>query len=200
MRAVWLFCFFLAAHLRAADPAEYCPIREGMEWIMDAKVTTPEGRVIDATAHRTIGAREERNGKTYYRMRTWMDGVPELKPYESLERRESNGLFAIDLRDPDPNAKEVLSMALPFAVGSKWTRENGKAPVTLEVVGLEDLTINGTTYKNCYHIKATTKDGSYAEELWQAPGMGSIKSDVVLSIGAKISVSLREFKPGKAGP
>ncbi len=198
MRALWLFCFFLAANLRAADPAEYCPVREGTEWIMDAKVTMPDGRVINTTAHRTIGAREERNGKTYYRMRKWMDDVPEVRPLESLERLDSTGLFSLDLRNPE--AKEALTMALPFAVGSKWTWETGKAPITLEVVGLEDLTINGTTYKNCYHIKATTKDGSYAEDLWRAPGIGSIKSDIVLSAGTKISVSLREFKPGKAGP
>jgi hypothetical protein len=195
----FLLCFSLLSGLasfsRAAEPSEYCPLAEGMEWTMDAKVTSPDGKVIDTTAHRRIGAKEEWNGKSYYRMKTWIDGVPELRAYESLERRDEKGLYSVDLRNPKPT--EVTSMVLPFAVGQKWTRENGEAPVTLEVVALENLTINGKTYEKCYRIKATAKGGSYTEELWQAPGLGSIKSDVVLSIGAKVSVALREFKAGK---
>jgi hypothetical protein len=197
MRFLLLLSLLTGLHslVRGADPSEYCPIAEGMEWTMDAKVTTPDGQVIETTAHRVIGAQEERDGKTYYRMRTWIDNVPQLKPFASLERREVNGLYSIDLRDVKP--KEVISMDLPFAVGKKWIRDDGKSPVTMEVLALEDLTINGKTYKDCYKIKAATKDGNYTEVLWQAPGLGSIKSDVVLAVGAKISVTLREFKPGK---
>jgi hypothetical protein len=197
MRFLLLLSLLTGLHslVRAADPSEYCPIAEGMEWTMDAKVTTPDGQVIETTAHRVIGAKEERDGKTYYRMRTWMDNVPELKPFAALERREANGLHSIDLRAVKP--KEVISMDLPFAVGKKWIRDDGESPVTLEVLAFEDLTINGKTYKDCYKIKAATKDGNYTEVLWQAPGLGSIKSDVVLAVGAKISVTLREFKPGK---
>jgi len=162
---------------------------------MDAKVTTPDGEVINTTAHRTIGATEERDGKTYHRARTWMDKVPQLRPYESLVRLEEGGFFGIDLRDQNP--KEVLNIALPLAVGKKWIRDNGTVVVTFEVLALEDLTINGTVYKNCYRIKAAAKDSSYAEEFWQAPGLGSIKSEVTLSAGAKISLTLRSFNPGK---
>jgi hypothetical protein len=198
MRAPWFFTllslFVAAAVAQAAEPVEYCPMAEGAEWTMDAKVTTPEGKVIDATAHRRVGAKEEREGKIYFRMRTWMDGIPELQAFETLVRREEAGLFSIDLRDA--GSKEGLSMKLPFVVGSKWTRDQQGTQVTSEVVAREDLKINGTTYKDCYKIKIVAKDGSYQEDLWQAPGKGSIKSDVVLSGGARISVTLREFKPG----
>jgi hypothetical protein len=197
MRLLLLLCCCavgLTPFTFGADQDDYCPLAEGMEWTMDAKITTPDGKVIDTTAHRKIDTKEEREGKTYYRMRTWVDGVPELREFASLERKEDTGVHSIDLRNAKPN--EVLSMVLPLAVGKKWTREDGKTPITYEVVALEDLTIGGKLYKNCYRLKASSKDGNYAEEFWQAPGLGSIKSDVVLSVGAKISVWLREFKPG----
>jgi len=197
MRYVWLLSALIgfAVFARGAEPSAYGPLAEGMEWTMDAKVTTPEGQVIDTTAHRTVGASEQRDGKTYFRMRTSMEGIPQLKPYETLLRRDETGLYAIDLRDP--GLKEALSIAFPLEVGRKWIRDNGKMVVTMEVLAREDLTIHGTTYKDCYKIQAAAKDGSYSEVMWQAPGLGSIKSDVVLSVGAKVSISLREFKPGK---
>lgn len=193
-----LLCLYLlvsALAARAADPLEYCPLAEGMAWTMDAKVTTPDGKVIEATAHRAIDAAEEREGKTYYRMRTWMEGIPQLRPFETLERRTDQGLFSIDFRDL--LHREFTSMVLPFVVGNKWSHPTDTTTIHLEVVALEDLILNGKTYEKCFRIKAAAEDGSYREELWQAPGLGSIKSDVTLTGGVKISVTLREFTPGK---
>lgn len=186
---VWLV---LTAMSFGAD--EYLPMKEGNEWTMDAVITMPNGEATTATARRKTGTTEERNGKIYHRVLTSMEG-PRPFSYTKLNRKDETGFYTLDPRDP--NAKEQAEIVLPLKVGASWKRTSGPMNLTDTVIGLEDITVNGKTYEKCFHIRTSADDGSYTEDYWEAPNVGSVKSETVYGNGAKISLTIREFKAAK---
>jgi len=187
-----LFWLILTAVSFGADG--YLPLVEGNEWTMDAVMTSPTGEVTKATARRKTGATEERSGKVYHRVLTAMEG-PYPMSYTKLNRKDETGYYTLDPRDP--NAKEQAEVVLPLKIGSSWKRTSGPMNLTDTVVALEDVAVNGKTYEKCYHIRVTSSDGNYTEDYWEAPNVGSVKSEIVYGNGGKITLTIREFKPAK---
>ena len=179
----------------AADEPDYDPLATGCEWIMDATITGPDGTLKTGIARRVVENEETRNGKAYFRTVTTVERpLPPLSEVK-LSRKDQTGFYSLDPKSKD--AKEQTELLFPYKVGLTWKKFSSGMTLTDTVIGFESVTINGKKYDNCVHLRSTTDDGSYTEDYWNAPGLGSIKSDMRYSNGAKISLALREFKPGK---
>ena len=190
-----LAAFSLASAVFGLEQDDYLPLREGCEWTMDAEIILPSGEKSTATAHRTVGAQVEHDGKTYHRTRTWMEDGRTPTVSSKLTRKDATGFYSIVEGNAD--AKEQLEVMLPFKVGQTWQKTWGSVTVSNEVIGVESVTIGGTTYKDCIHIRSTAADGSYTEDYWEAPKVGSVKSEIVYQNGGRITLTVKEFKPGK---
>lgn len=188
-----LLCFVSIS--LAADSDDYVPFGQGHEWTMDAAFTSPEGEVTHGTAHRRVGEKEERNGQVYYRTRIWMENAPFPVDHTDLRRRDRSGSYSLDLKDA--NAKEQPGVMLPLEAGKRWSVAAGQVTFKNEVLGIEDVIVNGTKYEKCYRIRTASTDGGYTEDYWEAPKVGCVKHEIVFQNGVKISMTLREFKPGK---
>src|SRR3989442_8494704 len=98
---------------------EYEPLAKGMEWIMDLEVTSPQGDKTNGIYHRKIVDSVEHQGKTYFRSHTWLEeGRPFAMDYTKLVRKDADGYYSIDERDPKRFEKNTAK--LPFEVGKKW--------------------------------------------------------------------------------
>jgi hypothetical protein len=197
MRPFPLHCLLLAFAVLspAAEEAEYLPLASGHEWIMDVTVTGPDGAVSKGAARRKIGSSEKRGGKEYLRITTIIEKP--LKPSNTakLTRKDETGVYIIEASDPE--SKEQTEIVLPLKVGQTWKKSFEKKIFTDTVIGLESVKVQGKTYANCFHIRTTSSDGSFTEDYWEAPGIGSVKSEMVYGNGGRIVLTLREFKPGE---
>jgi hypothetical protein len=181
---------------RAADlnPADYFNSRTGDEWTLDAVISLPDGKVLNATAHRKIEELVTKDGTTYFRARTWMEGLPNRSESTRLFRKDAKGAYSVSEADKD--AKEIVEMQFPLKPGKKWKLDDKGQLSTAIVVGIETLTIAGKTYENCVHLRVEASDGKI-EDSWEAPKIGTIKDNTVLPNGVKFALTLKEYKPGK---
>ncbi|HEY2342888.1 MAG TPA: hypothetical protein VGH90_07665 [Chthoniobacteraceae bacterium] len=182
----------------AASPeqSDYLPVKEGVEWIMDAVVTPSKGEAIQGTGHRKLTETVQRDGKAYLRSHTIFeaDGHPSQE-FSKLVRKDATGFYSID--EKDLNSTEQLEIPLPLVVGNTWEYITNGVKRKGSVIGLETIAIGKNTYKDCYHIRAEALDGSVTEDFWEAPKLGSIKSVAVFSKQGDMVLTLREFKAGK---
>ena len=192
-----LALFGHATLVAATKPApDYLPLREGVEWTMDIEVTYPAGQRLSGVGRRVTGPAEVRDGKTYFRTRTWeeFEGQPR-RERTKLMRKDASGLHTIDLSAVTP--KEEMEVALPLKVGGRWqTKHLHGMVLNHEVMTQETVVVGGKTYTNCFHIRTTSSVGDYTEDFWEAPDVGLVKSLVTMA-GAKVVLTLREFKSGK---
>ncbi len=179
----------------AAEPGDYLPLKVGHEWITDADLISPKGERSLATGKRKVEAKVERGGKTYFRTRTKLEGAPTPMDFTKLVRKDSAGLYTI--AEAIKDSKEQKEIVLPLKAGQKWETTWGTTTFTNTVVGLESITVAGLTYENCFHIHTEASDKSYQEDYWEAPKVGNVKSVVVYPDGSKMTLTLREFRPGK---
>ena len=186
----------LSSSRAAPKPDDYLPLNEGDEWTMNAIITSPNGTKSTAIARRKVEGKVERDGKNYIRARTWIETGQAPVEYAKLTRKNETGFYSID--ESAKNPKEQVEVILPFKIGQTWKKVFGQWNTTDTVVGLETVTVNGKTYENCYHLRSETADGAYKEDFWEAPGVGSVKSEIVYGDGSKIVLTLKEFKSGKA--
>lgn len=94
-----------------------------------------------------------------------------------------------------PEAKEELEMPLPLKVGMTWQTQF-PTPTKHTVVAKETVTLEGKTYKDCFKVHMEAKDGSSTEDYWEAPDIGTIKSEFTQN-GIKFKLTLQEYTPGK---
>jgi hypothetical protein len=179
----------------AVDDSEFFPIATGNEWIMDATMTAPDGSVKKGTVRRKVGGPEKRHGRTYHRVTISIEKPLPPSSSTKLTRKDENGVYAIEARDP--NSREQTEILLPLKVGQTWTKSLEQKAFTDTVLGIESVTIGKKTYANCFHIQTTSPDGSFTEDYWEAPGIGSIKSEMIYGDGTRISLALREFNPAR---
>lgn len=192
-----VICALLQLSAATPDTSDdsYLPSAEGMEWTMNAKIIAPTGQELRGTAHRIVSGKEERDGKTYLRMTTTMrpDGFPPNSRIK-LVRKDTKGIHSIDLSSP--NAKEEVEIPLPIKVGNTWQTQF-PTQVKHTVLAKETITIDGKAYKDCFKIHSESLDGKYVEDFWEAPVMGSVKSEFKEG-PLKIMLTIREFKAGKS--
>lgn len=179
----------------AGDQNDYFPLGEGCEWTMNARIVSRNGEVKNATAHRKNEGRVERGGKNYFRERTWMDGGESPMEYVQLTRKDDTGVYT--LAEGQGDAPEQKDIPLPLKIGASWQRRAYGVLHEARIIAIESVTIDGKVYENCYHFKTVATDGSVTEDYWEAPQVGSVKSEMVYGNGFKITLTLKEFKRPK---
>jgi hypothetical protein len=198
MRALYLF--FIAAVLScgqaraATDPTIWFPLSEGCSWVMEAKMVAPNGAIVPGVAHRVVEGQVERDGKKYFRVRTWMESSAAAKNVVTkLTRMDATGVYTIE--EGEKGATEQREIAFPLMANQSWKRQGGALKDV--ILGLETVEIGDNVYENCLHIRTTTPDAKFSENYWVAPNVGNVKSVMSFSNGAKIILTLREFSSGK---
>ncbi len=192
---------FLAASLAvsiptfAAEPKDYLPIQIGSEWTSTAAFVAPSGNKTTGTGQRKIAEKVELDGKTYYRTRTKLEGGASLVEYSKLIRKDAAGLYS--LPDGVAGAKEQLEIPMPLTAGQTWQTVAGTVTITSTMVGVETVTVGKKIYKECLHIRVASADKSYQEDYWEAPVVGTVKSEIVSTTMGKITLTLRDYKVGK---
>ena len=189
--------FVSAASLSAAEESPYLLVKQGAEWTMEAKLISPKGSEMPAVGRRVIEEGVEKDGKKYFRERTWLekDGK-KLTEYTKLVRKDDTGFYSI--MEGQEGAVEKREIVLPLKVGKSW--EFPARPdfmVKCTVIGLEAVTIGSKTYENCFHLRTSGAEGKYVEDFWEAPIEGSVKSEGTYADGTKITLTIKEFKAGK---
>ena len=178
----------------ATREPEYFPLASGIEYIMDVEAVDPDGKKFKGTAYRQIKESVKRGSKVYFKSRTWAEGLPFRTDYTKLVRKDETGFYSIN--DSIPNAAEEREVVLPLKVGSAWEFRAPAGRMKCSIAAKESITVAGKQYENCFRFKQESEDGSYAEEWWEAPGVGSVRSITRIS-GGTITLTLREFKqPG----
>jgi len=175
----------------AAD--DYCPLAAGQERTMEVSIVMPDGSVILGTAHRKIEGAATKNGMSYFRRRTWFEGMPFKPGSTKLMRKDEKALYSVDEQTPD--SVEQVTLLLPLKVGSTWQRIVRGMAVVNTVVNKEAIEVSGKTYRNCYHIQSTWSDGRYTKDSWEAPNIGTVKEQVAYADGLTFTYTLKEFKP-----
>lgn len=186
-------CFGLTSFGAEAD--DYLQIHEGREWTSDVTIRLPDGRIESGIGHSLVEGKVQHAGRTYHRVRISLEGGPLPFKIAKLVRKDAAGVYTIP--EGDPEATEQMEVKLPLKVGATWQRPFGGVMLKESVVGMESVTIGDKIYKECYRVRSETPDGMYVENYWEAPGIGSVKSETVYSNGLRILWTLREFKPGK---
>lgn len=190
-----VFALFSSVCL-AIDKIEYGTLKEGDETVMDVTVSTSDGHEVTGIARRKIGAQEHFNGKLYFRVLSILELGSTSKTVPKLLRRDDTGLYSVD--PADKGGVECAELGFPVNVGKSWSKTEHGTTITQTVIAIEDVTVNTKTYANCAHIQSVASDGSMAEDYWEAPGIGSIKSKIAYKEGFGMLFTLREFNLGKA--
>lgn len=189
-----LALFQLIAATPDASDDRYVPMADGTTWTMNLQMTAPDGNVLKGTARRVISKPIERDGKLYMHSTTSIhpDGFPS-QSFTKLARKDAAGFHSICIFMPE--AKEELEMPLPLKVGMTWQTQF-PTPTKHTVVAKETVTLEGKTYKDCFKVHMEAKDGSSTEDYWEAPDIGTIKSEFTQN-GIKFKLTLQEYTPGK---
>ena len=185
----------VSAFAMEIDQSAYLPLTAGNDWTMDVVFTSPSGEVSKATGRRRLEDTVEMDGKSYVRSRTWTEDGPTPMEYTKLVRKDGDGMYS--LLEGGKNEKEQLEIPLPLRTSMAWTHETQGMKFFDRALGVESVTIGDKTYAKCFHFRVESADGKYREDYWEAPKLGNVKSEIVYSSGAKITLTLREFKAGK---
>jgi hypothetical protein len=185
----------LAMGASALAEDEYVPLVLGTEWVMAGKVEAPTGRVSETVFHRRLEGTVDRGGVSYFRLRTWTEGLPKNYDSTKLVRKDDKAFYSIE--DMEKDIPEQMELTLPLKIGATWQRKATAGMMTVTVVGLESISVSGKTYENCFHLRSVMADAKFTEDFWEAPGVGRVKSETVVADGAKVSMTLTEFKPAK---
>ena len=192
--AALISCSYVALSLQALG-GEYLPVVLKAEWIMDVTFQAPDGTISKGTARRKTEEIVEKDGKIFYRSRSSIEGggYPRQE-YTKLVRKDATGFYSIDERSAKPI--EEIEVVLPLEVGKSWKTKGGPMTATHTVVAKETVKIGERTYDNVFKIRIVSDDGKYVEDYWEAPEVGNIKAEIMVQ-GGKITLTLREFKPGE---
>jgi hypothetical protein len=188
LMAAWCGCSAIAED-------DYFPLNVGQERTMAVTISVPDGSVIEGTAHRKIEGSAEKDGKTYFRCRTWFEGMPFKAGSTKLMRKDEKAVYSIDERVA--GAAEQVTAVFPLKVGSTWERIVRGMAVTDAVIQKEAINISGKTYNNCYHIQSTWSGGKFTKDSWAAPNVGTVKEKSTYADGLTFTSILKDFNPGK---
>jgi hypothetical protein len=193
MRNLLLLLVLAANGSAAFADDDYFPAAVGQKSLMAAKVTTPDGKILTGDASQTFEGSVQKNGKTYFRDHFLL---PLLEmDFTKLVRRDDKGAYSMDADKGD--AVEQTEAIFPLKVGASWQDMSDGRTMTTTIIGFESVEIAEKTYGKCCHLRTTTSDGNYTADDWEAPGLGEVKSEVVFKNGLKVTLTLKQFTPGK---
>jgi hypothetical protein len=179
---------------------DYFPMHVGNEWTYAAKNVFVTGEIREGTYKVKIQDIVENHGKTYFRASHLFKNERSSRASYMLYRKDDMGLY--QLGEGAIELTERLYFVLPLKVGATWRRFDDQFGMindnaTITVIGLVPVEIAGNSYINCFHIRSTGADGKVVEEFWLAPNVGYVKSEQVRRDGARSTLVLKEYKPGK---
>jgi hypothetical protein len=122
---------------RGAEDGDYLPIADGLEWIMDLKIVQANGKESEDLAHRKIEGTLERDGKTYFKYKSWNEGDPSASS-ETLIRKDESGFYFTS----EIEATEQPVIVLPLKVGASWKTTMHGATFQNTVLGIEAVVID----------------------------------------------------------
>src|SRR5688572_25686978 len=94
---------------------EYIPLVIGNEWILAGKVEAPGRRVSETVFHQRLEGALNKGGKSYFRLRTWTEGLPKNYDSSKLVRKDEGALYSIE--DMEKDTPEQVELILPLKVG-----------------------------------------------------------------------------------
>jgi hypothetical protein len=169
---------------------DYFPFAVGQEASWKATVTSAAGKSSQGIQHRKIENTVELDGKTYFRFRIWFEGFTFGKELTMLNRKDEKAVYSLE------DGVEKVEVVLPVKAGASWQQAAGADTMTVTVVGMEAVEIEGKTYKNCCHMQYSAKDGKFTKDYWRAPGIGVVKCAINYATGVKLFETLKDFNPG----
>jgi hypothetical protein len=94
-----LVAFIPAGQVVGAESDDYLPVALNAEWVMDVTFQSPTGAISKGVARRKMEEIVVRDGKTYHRSRSTLEGggFPG-QDYTKLVRKDAMGFHSIDLR------------------------------------------------------------------------------------------------------
>jgi len=184
-----------AGPLLAVEQSDYEPLSEGCEWIMNSQMVLSNGGITNGTSHRKVEGQVKRDGKIYFRIHVWQERAPSSSETIILARKDEAGYYAV--AESEQDSREQMELPNPLTVGQRWRSTVGENSVINTVIGFETVTIGGKSYEKCAHIQAKWFNGSISADHWEARNVGTVKSEMVRSDGARMTLTLKEFKPGK---
>ena len=192
MRFLLLALMVAVCAFSALAEDDYFPMNVGDEWTLAVTYVSATGEVSEGLIHRKMNSAINRDGKTYYQLRTWTEGLPQKIDTLKLVRHDEKAVYSIDARKD--GAIEQVDFLLPLKVGTTWNRTTNTA---VAVIGLDPVEIGGKHYENCFHVRSTNAGTQMTEDFWLAPNIGNFKSLLAFGSGVKVTTTLKEFKPGK---
>ena len=133
----------------------------------------------------------EKDGKTYFRIRAHWENLPNNPDLTTFARKDEKGVYSIN------GTVEKTELVLPLKIGAKWEQPSPDGTMTVTVLGIETIEVEGKSYKNCFHLRGNFFGTIYTDDFWQAPNVGLVKSENVNKDGTKLTFTLKEFRPGK---
>jgi hypothetical protein len=194
----YLLCLFIvscfaACKARVRDE-DYFPMQMGDKHTYEITRQKPAEQFRRGIILRVEVIEEvKRTGKDYWRIRSDFTGEGH-SVLTTLYRKDQGGVFGIVEQNPD--GRELQIIKFPLKAGASWEVLMGKQNNRFSVIGFEDVTVGGVTYRRCVHLHSESNDGSILDN-WKAPGIGDIKSVQSNSAGMNETSVLQEFKPGK---
>ena len=178
--------------LNAAD-ADYLMIQQGNEWIFDMESVHSDGTIERGTARIKISDKVERGGHEYLRLH---ESEQAKYAYDStkLVRVDESGFY--QRADDRKVLQEERQITLPLKVGNTLQKPFGDGTIKTTVLEQEKIIVNGKHYERCFHIRSEWRDGS--EDIWLAPWVGMVKLESKQEVMGNVTLTLREFKAGKA--
>lgn len=182
-------CLIVMAELDAANP-EYCPGKEGSEWIYTYDTYSADGSKRSGLMHRILGRAVVVDGKTYNEESILPNGRPQANVPKILRRKDENGVYT---RSTELSAAEVLSCKLPLEIGARWKAGKRRDEIHT-VTTVESVTVHGKLYEQCYRISVRNTSGDLIQEYWEAPDVGNVKTVASKLDGSKTIIQLREMR------
>jgi hypothetical protein len=128
-------------------------------------------------------------------MHNWNERGSSKIDFIDLIRKDNAGVYWV--HDGDNDGKEQMLRMLPIKAGQTWEIRMKGESMKIVVVGLETVTIDSKVYENCFHVRTTSEKPGYSEDDWEAPNVGTVKSEVMFPSGTRLTLTLKEFKHGK---
>lgn len=161
---------------RAQAPEEgsnlYFPLEVGLVWTADVVAESPKGGRIDGTAIREITGTKEIGGKTYFVMKTSIEGIPGFGTVITFRRQQADGIYFIS--ESDPEKKEYLEMPLPPTVGKTWEVPVASGKFVHRIESVEAATVGGTKYEKCLKVSYRSDFMDFSSYYHAAPGIGNV--------------------------
>ena len=181
------------------EPGYQLYYADGKETLMITVLN--ETKVVDGIKTRVVEEREAKNGqltevsKNYYAIDRKSKAVyyfgEDVDTYKNGKVVGHEGAWLAGVN----NNKFGLMMPGNPKAGDKFYQEMApnEAMDRSEILSITgELTTPAGTYKNCLHVKDSSKLESGTSDKWYAPGVGLIKDDSLVLVKAKFPVKQKE--------